>query len=287
MLRSLESLKNYGILATDGLVGRADEFYFDDLYWIVRYLVVNTGDWIAREQVLISPLALGKPDWEARMFPVDLTKEQVKNSPDIDLAKPVSRQAETSLRNYYQWPAYWGGLSSTVSPASTGTRPGAMGEPDLGPVPQKDPQRHWRGLGDPTTAAPAGTHPGQEALTEKEEEEAELRDPHLRSTNEVTGYDIQATDGEIGHVEDFIADDESWTIRYMVVDTRDWLPGKKVLVSPHWIHHVSWPESRVHIDLTREMIENSPEFDPAAPVNREYEERLYDYYGRPKYWLRS
>jgi len=287
MLRSLESLKNYGILATDGLVGRANEFYLDDLYWTIRYLVVDTGDWLSRKQVLISPLALGKPDWEARMFPVDLSKEQVKNSPDVDLAKPVSRQAETQLRNYYQWPIYWAGLGSSVSPASTGMHPGAMGVSDLGQVPEKDPNRYWRGLGDPTTPGPAGLHPGREAVAEKEKKKVEVRDPHLRSTNELLGYDIEATDGEIGHVEDFIADEESWIIHYMVVDTRDWLPGKKVLVSPLWVDYISWAGSRVHVDLTRKMIKDSPEFDPKAPVNREYEERLYDYYGRPKYWLRS
>jgi hypothetical protein len=102
----------------------------------------------------------------------------------------------------------------------------------------------------------------------------------------VIGYHIQATDGEIGHVEDLIADDDSWVIRYMVVDTRNWLPGRSVLVSPAWIGEVSWASRKVYVDMSRENIRNSPEFDPAAPVNREYELRLYDYYGRPKYWTR-
>ncbi|MGQ9572218.1 MAG: PRC-barrel domain-containing protein [Dehalococcoidia bacterium] len=113
-----------------------------------------------------------------------------------------------------------------------------------------------------------------------EEEEARRReseDPHLRSVKEVTGYHIQATDGEIGHVEDFILDDEDWVIRYMVVDTRNWLPGKKVLVAPGWVENIDWSESKVAVGLSREEIKDSPEYDPSAPVNREYEVRLYDY----------
>lgn len=114
---------------------------------------------------------------------------------------------------------------------------------------------------------------------------AAIADPHLRSAREVIGYHIQAKNGDIGHVEDFIVDDEAWAIRYMVVDTQNWLPGKKVLVAPVWIESIHWAEAKVRVTLTRAKIKKSPEFDPAAPVNREYEDRLYDFYGRPKYWV--
>lgn len=114
----------------------------------------------------------------------------------------------------------------------------------------------------------------------------EEADPHLRSTREVIGYHIQANDGGIGHVDDFIAGGEDWVIRYMIVDTRNWLPGRKVLVAPTWVKRVDWAKRDVYVDLSRETIENSPEFDPSAPVNREYELRLYDYYGRPRYWTK-
>jgi len=113
----------------------------------------------------------------------------------------------------------------------------------------------------------------------------DIGDNHLRSVNEVRGYRIQATDNEIGHVEDFIMDDESWAIRYMVVDTLNWLPGRKVLVSPMWITTISWTDRKVAVGMNREQIKDCPEYDPAIPVNREYEEQLYDFYGRPKYWL--
>jgi hypothetical protein len=102
---------------------------------------------------------------------------------------------------------------------------------------------------------------------------------------EVMGYNIQAPDGKIGQMDQFIIDDKDWFIRYMVVDIRTRLIfWKRVLVSQDWIERVSWANSTVYVDLPKELIKNSPEYDPAAPVNREYEERLYDYYGRPKYW---
>jgi hypothetical protein len=135
--------------------------------------------------------------------------------------------------------------------------------------------RYWTG----TTAAVVS-----KAIAEMEKENLIRSDPHLRGTREVIGYHIRATDGEIGHVEDFIVEDSSWVLRYLVVNTRDLLPGKSVLVAPTWVDSVSWAERNVHVDLARETIKNGPEFDPAAPVNRTYELRLYDYYGRPKYW---
>jgi hypothetical protein len=109
-------------------------------------------------------------------------------------------------------------------------------------------------------------------------------DPNLRSCNEVYGYQIEATDGEIGKLDDLIVDDRTWIFRYAVVDTRKWLPGRRVLVAIPWARSVSWARSRVQIDLTKEEIKGSPEFDARKPINREYEAVLYDYYGRPGYW---
>jgi hypothetical protein len=109
-------------------------------------------------------------------------------------------------------------------------------------------------------------------------------DPALRSCREVFGYGIDAADGDIGQMSDFIVDDRTWVLRYAVVDTRKWLPGRTVLVAIPWIDSVSWSHSTVQIDLTRDQIKDSPEFDPREPVNRQYEDVLYDYYGRPRYW---
>jgi hypothetical protein len=250
MLRLEKELRGYVIRARDGEIGKAHAFLFDDESWMIRYLVVNTGNWLNERLVLISPSALQPPDWTDRIFPVSLSMAQVERSPDIDLAKPVSRQKEIELHKHYNWPIYW--------PLDTGV--GFVGAPTAASL---EPRKKEDG-----------------------DEDEQTGNPHLRSTREVTGYHIHARDGEIGHVEDFILEDGNWAVRYVVVDTRNWLPGKKVLVAPSWIEKVDWRAAEVHVDLMRQRIADSPEFWPDAPVNREYEERLYDYYGRPKYWIR-
>jgi hypothetical protein len=249
MLRSAKELRGYTIRASDGDIGRIHEFYFDDLAWIIRYLVVDTGNWLPGRKVLLWPGALGQPDWETQALPVTLTRAQVEHSPDISMEEPVSRQMETDLHTYYGWTPYW-----------------RSGLPAYG------------------VGSAAAAEMIARRAEEEEDREEQRRDPHLRSTREVTGYHIQARDGEIGHLEDWIVDDESWFIRYLVIDTRNWLPGRKVLVAPAWAEWVNWAERKVHVDLNKETIENSPEFDPSMPVNREYEAHLYDYYGRPHYW---
>ena len=244
MLRTLKELEGYTIHATDGEIGKVHEFLFDDEQWTIRYLVVNTGNWLAERLVLITPKALGEPDWGSQSFPVSLTREQIKNSPDINANQPVSHQRELELHHYYGWPLYWA--------------------PGVGMAP----------VGIPTAAS----------VVEKEEASEKPGDPHLRSSRQVMKYHVHARDGEIGHVEDFIVEDGNWIIRYMVVDTRNWWPGKKVLVAPGWVDRISWVEAMVYVDLMRQRIEEGPEFDPSVPVNWQYEEKLYDYYGRPKYW---
>ncbi len=249
MLRSVESMKNHVLLAEDGEIGRCKDVIFDDRYWTVRYMLADTGKWLPKRKVLISPISLGEPDWQSGRIPVRLTKEQIEKAPGLDEDAPVSRQHEEEYFRYYGWSYYWTGVGVW----------GMYGRPR--PLSKQQPPESK----DATTEAEAGK-------------------TNLRSANEVIGYHIQATDGEIGHVEDFIIDDETWTLRYMVIDTRNWLPGRKVLISPAWTDSVDWAERRVSVVMTRKQVEESPEYDPGAPVNREYEARLYDYYGRPLYW---
>jgi hypothetical protein len=136
-----------------------------------------------------------------------------------------------------------------------------------------------------------GAYPGMLAAplgSEPRSEEANVSDDvHLRSAGEVRGYHIQGSDDVVGHVEDFILDDETWAVRYLVIDTSNWWFGKKVLVDPRWATRVSWQEQKVHVDLSRQAIKNSPEWDPTALINREYEQRLHDHYRRPAYWGRG
>jgi hypothetical protein len=247
MLRSLRQIIGYRIEARDGTLGRAKDCLFDDQSWAVRYLVVDTGGWLLGRQVLISPESLGEPDWGKGTVPVTLTKEQVEESPGVESHLPISRRHEQRLAAYYRWQPYWI-------------------EPSLSGVP-----------------GPGMVVPAALALADDGEDEPDP-EPHLRSISDVTGYHIQATDGEAGRVADFLVQTEGWVIRYLVVNTRQGLPGRKILVSPAWVAGVDWEEKRLRMDLRRRAIRDSLEFDPAVPVNREYEVRLYDYYGRPRYW---
>jgi hypothetical protein len=109
-------------------------------------------------------------------------------------------------------------------------------------------------------------------------------DPHLRSTYDVGGHHVQAEDGDIGHVDDFVIDDENWAIRYLIIDTRNWWPGKRVLVAPQWIERVSWNESTVFVRLSRDAIQRSPEYTEESLLSRAYEDALHRHYNRRGYW---
>ena len=109
-------------------------------------------------------------------------------------------------------------------------------------------------------------------------------DPHLHSTKDVAGYHVQGLDGEIGHVQDFVLEDETWTIRYLVIDTRNWWPGKRVLLSPRWTEQVCWDESKVYVALSCEQIQRAPEFTHDLQLTRSYESALFAHYVQERYW---
>ncbi|MDD5672714.1 MAG: PRC-barrel domain-containing protein [Chitinivibrionales bacterium] len=224
MQRSLHGMIDYTVRATDGDLGKVHDFYFDDATWTIRYMVAETGNWLSGRKVVISVVALGKPDWETRTFSVNLTCDQVRNSPDIDTQRPVSRQHEAELHDYYQWPLYWEG-----------------------------------GYGGAFGITP---YPLFETPLVQEPPEPERNDnPHLRSMRQVTGYTIHATDGEIGHADDFIVDDKDWTLRYLVANTGNWLSEKEVAVPLTWIKGVFWDNASMHLDRPREEVKKSPAVD--------------------------
>src|SRR5712691_6617553 len=196
MLRTIKQLHGYQILETDDVMGSVKDFYFDDESWTIRYLVVDLGGLLPGRHVLLSPEAMGQPDWETMSFPVSLTLDQVKGSPDIDTARPVSRQQEIELRRYYAWPLYWPGFAGPAGPI------GYWQSPADAAAEEATEQETW-------------ARRGKTAVQERPE------DIHLRSTKEVSGYHIHAIDGSIGHVDDFIVDDENWALRFLVVDTKN------------------------------------------------------------------
>jgi sporulation protein YlmC with PRC-barrel domain len=269
MLRNATDLLGHTLLAQDGEIGRIEDLYFDEQEWTVRYLVVNTGGWFSRRQVLISPTAVGELHPTRNQLTVSLTRQQVKNSPPADENRPVSRQYEQELHTFYGWEPYWMQVGYSRNIASALNTPVEPGVPGL--------------TGSVFVPSPGTTIPSES----REPNTAVTPDSHLHSLKEVTGYHIHASDGEIGHVQTITIDDANWVVLYLVVDTGNWLPGKKVMLALEWIDQIDWRNHQVHVSLRRATIADSPEYDPDNSLNRDYEKVLYDYYGRPGYWHTS
>ncbi len=247
MLKSIKEIQGYDLGAQDGKIGKCRDFLFDDRSWTVRYIVADTRKWLPGRKVLISPISIGTALEVTDTLIVLLTREQIKNSPPLDSDAPVSRQYETLFNQYHEWGNYWEG------PLTWGHHP-----------------------------YPRLLHRAQELHNKVATIEMQS---HLRSTHEVRGYSVEATDTNIGHIEDFIVDEDTWIIRYLIIDTGNWLPGsKKVVIPPAWAERVDWSDGSVSMGVTSEKIKNSPEYDPTITLDREYEKALYDFYNLPYYW---
>lgn len=246
MLFRVKRIQGYQLKCSDGEIGKVKEFYFDDRHWTIRYLVLDTGHWLHTRKVLISPYSLTRISKMRETIGTSLSRAQIENSPCLDSDKPVSRQFETEYHGYYGYPEYWGGA------AIWGYSPHILRDPE-----------NWYAREAPENHV----------------------DSHLRSTRDVIGHHIQANNGEIGHVDDFLLDDKNWAIRYLIVDTQNWLPGTKVLISPQWIESISWAASSVKVSLSRELIRNSPKYIRDSELTRNYESQIYHHYNRRGYWL--
>jgi hypothetical protein len=237
MLRLASEMKGYSIGATDGPIGAIHDLLFDDQTWRVRWLVADTGHVLPGRKVLLPPSSLGHVNHIGHQFSVRLTKDMVKNCPDIEADAPVSRRMEADTYDYLGWAPYW----------NTGFYFGGYAY----------------------GGAPALVH---------EHQEMDKGDAHLRSVHEVTGYDIAAHDGLIGHVADVLVEDGDWGIRYLVVDTRHFWERQRVLISPRSVESIDWVKRAVSLDVDREAVKNSPAYDGAETINRLYEAQFHDYY---------
>lgn len=228
MLQNIKSLHGQKLSANDGEIGHVADFYFDDKTWAIRYLVANTGTWLTDRLVLISPHSLGRPNDDAKTLPVNLTRKQIENSPPIENDKPVSRQYEIEYYRYYGWPGYWygGGLW------------GASGYPAMLPF--------------------------SPAEREADQQKHDNYDLHLRSGKAVTGYALQATDGEIGSISGFMVDDKTWAIGALVAETGHWYSGKEILIPTTKIARISYEESKVYVNLTLADLKATGENEVAA-----------------------
>jgi len=227
MLQSIKLLYGEKLGALDGEIGQVKDFYFDDQSWAVRYVVAETGTWLTSRQVLLSPLALGKLYQDGKDMLVSLTRKQIEDSPTIETHKPVSRQYEEEYHRYYGWPYYWEG---------DGLWGGMRGFPVL----ERPPKFA-------SVEPPAATGPKNKRA-----------DSHLRSTQAVTGYHLQATDGIVGHVSDFLMDDKSWAIRELVIRIGHRFTGKEVQIPVSQVTQISYDESKVSVNLNTDAVEHSP-----------------------------
>ncbi len=219
---SLKKLLGRKLSASDGEIGHVKDFYFEDQRWALRYVIADTGSWLAGRLVLLSPYAFGHIDGSGGCLPIKLTRQQIEDSPAIDLHKPISRRYEEAYHTYYDLPLYWneGGLWGGVAglPVDTSPYPKSVAQADLASQP------------------------------------VDSKDLHLRSTESIIGYDLQSSDGVIGSVTDFLVDDYGWMIRYVVVETGNWFSGKEIRISPQDIVSVSFAEAKIFVRLTKEEI---------------------------------
>jgi sporulation protein YlmC with PRC-barrel domain len=239
MLRNVSAIKGYAIAASDGRIGTVSDFLFDDASWLVRWLVVDTGKWLTGRKVLLPPSVLGHLDPNGPKFSIKLTMKQVKESPDIDTQRPVSRQFEANIYDYYGWSPYW----------STGDLVGGFG---------------FGGGAMTALPTPGSARRAEDILIAQQSDD----DPHLRSIEAVTGYHIHATNGEIGHVEDFLMEDADWSISDLVVDTKNWWPGNKVLISPRSIQKIDWMDNQVNLNIDRERVKSSRAYNASTTIDR-------------------
>lgn len=276
MLCSAHVVKGFAIQALNGQMGKINEFYFDDGSWQIRYLVVDVGNWLKRQQVLLSPEAVTAVDPEEGIIDVNLSKEEVEASPDALEQPTVSRQMEIALYRHYDWTPYW--ATDPVSTAGFGHGPAAVVRPGAGVKSSVDIISDAHGLPVPDEQAAERTMDG---LSEED-----LRPSgRLRGTTEVKGYHVHALDGDIGHVSDFFLKGPFDRISYLIVDTGTWLAGKKVIIPPMLVQAIHWDGSKVDIALTKEEIQNAPEYteNSATFISPSFETELKEYYARKTY----
>ena len=233
MTRSLKECLGFELEAEDGPIGTVDDLTFDDRTWAVRHLVATAGSWILGRQVVLRQEYLGSLDTLNRRIPISLTKDQIKDAPGSETAKPVSRHQQELLHQKV------GGASMLPVAVNVQSIADLQSEPDQ---------------------------------------------PHLRSVKEIIGYEVAAEGGDVGRIDDMLADEDGWVIRYLVVRTGGWFDRKPVVISPSWAQTIDWATRRIVVRISRSFIETAPEYDAASGITRSYEDALHSHYGMAPYW---
>lgn len=246
MFHTVTALEGMSVHATDGSIGSVKDTYFDDQTWTLRYLVVDTLRWLPSRDVLITPISIQHIDWRGHIVQLDLTRDQVERSPSVDWDEPATRRQEQAYLDHFAYPYYWSGpLRWGSVPFPPSSRNAMQNGPDL----------WWEQQG--RTSDEAG-------------------DPCLRSTEAVSGYHIEASDGWIGQVQDFLFDPQDWSLRFLAIDTRNGWPGRHVLVAIDWIELVSWSERKAHVSMTQDAIKRAAEWHPELALVAQDEDYLRD-----------
>ncbi|HXK60791.1 MAG TPA: PRC-barrel domain-containing protein, partial [Acidobacteriota bacterium] len=218
MIRLLKDVNGTTVHATDGDIGKVVDSYFGDEKWAVRYLVVDVGSWVPGGHVLISPIAVTRIDWTRGRIDLTIDRSKVRSSPPADLMVPIARRYEREYYRYYGWPFYWGGVGVWGSEA---------GPANLAAGGFESSSRADETSGERDVRRTVGTH-------------REEQDHHIRSAREVAGYYIKATDQEVGHIDDYLIDENSWVIDSIVIDTSNWPGGKTVVLPRQQIQQINW-----------------------------------------------
>ncbi len=213
MLQSIQQFYGKKLGAADGHIGHVKDFYFDDQSWTIRYLVADTGPWLAGRLVLLPSHVFAADAFETAeaadngILRVSLTRSQIKRSPSVDLHHPISRQYEEAYHRYYSWPFYW-------------------------------------------TAGGGDDH-----LTTEELQEEILPqpgdDPCLRSTQTVTGYRVQATDGPVGSVTGLMIHGRDWKIRELIIKADPEITAEEIFLLPESVGRISCEETMIYINLAQ------------------------------------
>jgi hypothetical protein len=240
-LYASDDLKSYRLIAADGEVGSINDIFFEPDGWQVRYLLVDTGRWLDRRKILVSPIAIGMIHEQDKSIDIELTKWQLASSPDITDSANITREYEERYFRHFNWTPYW---------------QAADGKAEL-----------FFGLNGKSSPADAAATPGKD------------RGNNLHSESELKAFNIASRDSTVGVVKQLVIDSYYWLVRYLLVDSRNWLSSDRVLLSPEWLYEVDWAGSNVSVDLDRDIIKSAPSYDQVRSITRDYEKALFKHYG--------
>jgi hypothetical protein len=255
----MNALTKAKIKSVDLAFGDIRDLYFDDVSWMLRYFVVDVGTWLEGRHVLISPESLTEYREDENAFACKLTRQQIHDSPLFDSQKTVSRQQEESLSKHYGWTPYW------VTPMAAFPLPGLYTYPIVGAASDRWNQQNKMA---PTVAKEV------EARQDMDREQ----EAHLRSFQEIKSYGLQATDGDIGELDDLLLDTASWRVTHIIVDTRKWWPGGQVVIDRALVTDISWGDAKIVVAMSREDVKNAPRFDKDQTITEPYMQQLSQYY---------